>query len=190
MERTLELEIINSLKVFRREKVLLYPTDTVWGIGCDATNEKAVSKIYQIKEREESKSLIILVDSVAMLQQYVEEIPQVVFELIEKTQQPTTIIYQNPVSLAKNIIAKDNTVAIRVVQEGFCHELISQFEKPIVSTSANISGEDTPKSFSEISPAILERVDYVVDLYRDYKADKSSRILRIYNDGSVEVIRD
>jgi len=171
-------------------KAILYPTDTVWGIGCDATNEKAVSKIYEIKQREESKSLIVLVDSITMLRQYVEEIPQVVFDLIEKTQQPTTIIYQNPVGLAKNVIAKDNTVAIRVVKEGFCHELIGQFEKPIVSTSANISGEDTPKSFSEISPAILERVDYVVDLHQDHKVEKSSRILRIHKDGSVEVIRD
>ncbi|WNW02311.1 L-threonylcarbamoyladenylate synthase [Tenacibaculum sp. HL-MS23] len=179
-------KIINTLK---QGKTILYPTDTVWGLGCDATNEEAVKKIYQLKKREESKSLIILVDSIEMLRKYLDEIPEKAIEVLNSLEKPTTIIYKNPKNLAKNTIASDNTIAIRIPQDGFCLELIKEFGKPIVSTSANISGEPTPKSFSEISKAILQSVDYVVDLHGDKITEKSSTILKIEGD-YVIVIRE
>lgn len=169
---------------------ILYPTDTVWGIGCDATNEEAVSKIYQLKKREESKSLIILVDSLEMLRNYVAEIPKKVFEILENAERPTTVIYKNPKGLAKNVVAKDNTIAIRIVQDQFCQRLIKEFGKPIVSTSANISGDDTPMSFKEIKPTILDAVDYVVNLHQEETSTQSSRIIKILGDETIEVLRD
>ena len=169
-------------------RLILYPTDTVWGLGCDATSKEAVSKIYELKNREESKSLVILVDSLKMLQKYVEVIPNEVLILLEKTLSPTTIIYSNPNSLAENTIASDRTIAIRIPNHEFCQSLIKKFGKPIVSTSANISGKPTPTSFSEISQPILEGVDYVVNLEREKITDKSSTILKLVGD-KVEVIR-
>ncbi len=179
-------EIVNELK---EGKTILYPTDTVWGIGCDATNEDAVKKIYKLKNREESKSLIILVASIDMLKEYVTNISEKAIDIIKKAKKPTTIIYQNPKNLAKNTIASDNTIAIRIPQDDFCLQLIKKIGKPIVSTSANISGEPTPKSFSEISKAILNNVDYVVDLHQDKTTEKSSTILKI-DDDFVTVIRE
>ena len=172
------------------KEVFLYPTDTVWGIGCDATSEEAVNKVFKIKKRSESKSLIILVDSIEMLKEYITHIPQKALDVLNEAVRPTTIIYNNPKGLAKNVVASNNTVAIRIVNQKFCQKLLKQFGKPIVSTSANVSGEATPKSFSEISQAILDSVDYVVDLQHDSKNDKSSRILKINTDGTIEVIRD
>ena len=168
---------------------ILYPTDTVWGLGCDATNEAAVKKIYKLKNREESKSLIILVDSIEMLQNHVESIPEKALETLRTSVKPTTIIYNNPKRLASNAIASDNTIAIRIPKDEFCIQLIKEFGKPIVSTSANVSGEPTPKSFSEISEAILKNVDYVVDLHQEKIAEKSSTILKIEGD-DVIVIRE
>lgn len=183
-------EVLHTKQALLNKQVILYPTDTVWGIGCDATDNKAVEKIYQIKQREESKSLIILVDSFEMLSRFVKEIPDTAKEELSKAQRPTTIIYKNPIGLAKNCIASDNTIAIRIVQNDFCIQLIKEFDKPIVSTSANISGEPTPTSFSEISTSILDSVDYIVNLQRDKIATTSSRILRITDDHQVEVIRE
>ena len=173
-----------------KENSILYPTDTVWGLGCDATKEEAVEKIYKIKQRAESKSLIVLVNSIAMLKEYVSSVPKEALGIIENSTRPTTIVFPNPIGLAKNVIAQDNTVAIRVVKHEFCETLIQSFGKPIVSTSANISGEPTPKSFGEISQAILDSVDYVVDLHENSSSGKSSRILKLNIDGSIEVIRD
>ncbi|WP_139956130.1 L-threonylcarbamoyladenylate synthase [Flavicella sediminum] len=182
---------IETTNVFlENHKIILYPTDTVWGIGCDATNEEAVAKIYQLKNREETKSLIILVNSVEMLQEYVSYVPQKALEIIKLAKKPTTIIYENPKGLAKNTIASDNTIAIRIVKDEFCEQLIQKFGKPIVSTSANVSGEATPKSFSEISDAVLRNVDYIVNSQHDKMADKSSTILRIVNKDEIEVIRE
>jgi L-threonylcarbamoyladenylate synthase len=186
----LKEEVLHTKQALLNKQVILYPTDTVWGIGCDATDNKAVEKIYQIKQREESKSLIILVDSFEMLSRFVKEIPDTAKEELSKAQRPTTIIYKNPIGLAKNCIASDNTIAIRIVQNDFCIQLIKEFDKPIVSTSANISGEPTPTSFSEISTSILDSVDYIVNLQRDKIATTSSRILRITDDHQVEVIRE
>jgi len=183
-------ELQNSLDILFIGQTLLYPTDTVWGIGCDATNEVAVSKIFKIKKRNESKSLVILVDNFEMLEQYIEEIPEGVKTYLSESKSPTTVIYNNPKNLARNVIAKDHTVAIRIVQDEFCQKIIQQFGSPIVSTSANISGEPTPKSFSDISESILDSVDYIVDLHKKQITTKVSSIIKILNDGSIEVIRD
>jgi len=183
-------ELLRALACLKKGKTLLYPTDTVWGIGCDATDSKAVAEIFKIKQRDESKSLVILVDGIQMLKDYISNIPVGLNELLEGSQRPTSIIYQDPKGLASNVIAADNTVAIRMVQNDFCRELIRQFGKPIVSTSANISGRPTPGSFSEIEAPILEAVDYVVNLQRDAVNTTPSRILKLNADGEIVVIRD
>jgi L-threonylcarbamoyladenylate synthase len=180
-------EISRTLLVLHRKEIILYPTDTVWGIGCDATNLDAVSKIFQLKQREETKSLLVLVSSFSMLKKYVS-VSKKVSEILQKSNKPTTIIYQNPKGFATNIIAKDHTIAIRIVQDEFCRKLIKRFGKPIVSTSANISREEMPKSFSEISQPILNGVDYVVNLHREKTTNKSSTILRVVGN-NIEVIR-
>ena len=184
------MELKNSLKILQHDKLLLYPTDTVWGIGCDATSEIAVAKVFEIKQRSESKSLIILVDGTEMLQKYIPTISKDILRLLSKTTRPTTIIYNNPIGLAKNVVASDNTVAIRIAQNDFCKQLISKFGKPIVSTSANISGNPTPKSFKEIEPPILDSVDYIVNLHREVVNDKSSTILKVAENGDIIVLRE
>ncbi|MEN8766029.1 MAG: L-threonylcarbamoyladenylate synthase [Polaribacter sp.] len=166
---------------------ILYPTDTVWGIGCDATNFQAITKVYQLKKRSESKSLIVLVSSLSMLKKYVS-VPKSICELLKKSNQPTTIIYENPTGFAKNAIASDGTIAIRVVLDPFCRKLIKKFQKPIISTSANISGDETPKSFQEISQPILEGVDYIVNLHENRACTKPSTILKVVG-SKVQVLR-
>ena len=180
-----EISIANQF--FNKGKTILYPTDTVWGLGCDATNTKSVEKIYQLKNRVESKSLIVLVSSLHMLKKYVS-VPQKAIEILNNIIKPTTIIYQNPKGFAKNTIASDNTIAIRIIEDDFCRKLIKRFGRPIVSTSANISGEDTPKSFSEISTTILDSVDYIVNLQQYSMNTKSSTIIKIDGD-TIQVIR-
>lgn len=182
-------EINKALRTLNNKKILLYPTDTVWGIGCDATSESAVAKVFKIKQRAESKSLIILVDGIEMLKKYIPTISNKILDILNNTIKPTTIIYNNPIGLAKNVVASDNTVAIRIVQNEFCKLLISVFGKPIVSTSANISDMPTPKSFKEIDVAILDSVDYIVDLQREEINDKSSTILKIGDNDEFIVIR-
>lgn len=184
----MEQEVRNAVGELEEGNIIVYPTDTVWGIGCDATNAEAVQKIYQLKNREESKSLVILVSSLEMLKKYIPDVPQKALSLLEETKKPTTIIYKNPNGLAKNTIATDNSVAIRIPNHDFCQSLVTTFDKPIVSTSANISGNPTPKSFSEIDTPILVGADYVVNLEREKITDKSSTILRIVGD-EIEVIR-
>lgn len=186
---SIKVELTRTLYALKNKQTILYPTDTVWGIGCDATDEKAVQKVYQLKNREESKSLIILVDSIEMLQTYVELVPVKALDILKETKKPTTIIYSNPKGLAKNTIASDNTIAIRIPKNEFCLRLIKEFGKPIVSTSANISGDPTPKSFSEISAAIVNSVDCVVELEQQKVSESSSTILKIEED-SVIVIRE
>jgi len=182
-------KILNqSIEVLLNSQVILYPTDTVWGLGCDATNVDAVAKIFKLKNRVESKSLVVLVSSMEMLHTYVGTVPQKAIDIISKTKKPTTIIYSNPKGLADNAIALDNTIAIRIPTHNYCLEIINKLGKPIISTSANISGESTPKSFSEISLPILEGVDYVVNLEQDKITDKSSTILKLVGN-DIEVIR-
>lgn len=185
----LNSEIKNSLKVLENQQILLYPTDTVWGIGCDATDKEAVAKVFKIKKRSESKSLIILVDGIEMLKKYIPTISNNVIELLSKTENPTTIIYNNPIGLAKNVVAEDDTVAIRIPNNEFCKQLISAFGKPIVSTSANVSGYPTPNCYEEIDTAILDTVDYIVNLHREKINKQSSQIIKIDQSGGIVYIR-
>lgn len=168
---------------------MLYPTDTIWGIGCDATNETAVEKIFDIKNRPKEKSLIVLVDSVEMLKEYVTVTPEIA-SLLATFELPTTVIYSNPKGLAANVVNADNTVAIRIVNHDFCRQLIQQFGKPIVSTSANVSGEKNPVSFQDISEIIKNRVDFIVDEKYDTSVYKNpSKLIKINADSSIEYLR-
>lgn len=182
-------EIDKALEFFIQGKTVLYPTDTVWGLGCDATNAEAVQKIYKIKNREESKSLIVLVSHLEMLKTYIEKVPEQAILFLESQTKPTTIIYKNPRLLASNAIADDHTVGIRIVQNEFCQKLIQQFGKPIISTSANLSGSPTPMCFDEISPSVLDQVDYVVDLHRSSRSSQSSQIIKFNAAGHPEYLR-
>ena len=185
----LDEDIKDALSILKNGGVILYPTDTVWGIGCDATNPEAIERIYQLKQRSETKSLVCLVNDFNMLNQYVESVPEVAYDILKYADTPTTIIYDDPIRVAENIIAKDNSLAIRVVQDDFCKQLIRKFRKPIVSTSANISDQKTPMSFQEISSQILDGVDYIVNLHRTKKMSKPSTIIKLKNDGTVSIIR-
>ena len=188
---TIEIEVENALKVLKAGGTILYPTDTIWGIGCDATNARAVENIYKIKQRAESKSLIILVDSFEKIGQYVAKVPDITFDLVSGVEEPLTIVFANAKNLAKNVIAPDKSIAIRIVKNTFCQKLIQQFEKPIVSSSANISGEATPLYFNKIDKEIIRQVDYVVKVGQDnLKEVKPSKIIRINEDGSYEIIRN
>lgn len=182
-------EIKKTLEVLNNGGLILYPTDTVWGVGCDATNEEAIKKVYQLKQRDDSKALICLVSDTRMLQKYVYEIPDAAYDIVELADRPTTIIYDQPINVAKNLIAEDNTLAIRVASDEFCQKLIRQFKRPLISTSANISGKPTPKSFSEISKEILKGVDYVVNLHREKSNGAPSSIIKVGNDAIVKIIR-
>ena len=182
-------EIEKSINILKRGELLLYPTDTVWGIGCDATNSEAIEKIYTLKKRHESKALICLVSDFKMLNQYVEEVPEVAYDILKYAHKPTTVIYDRPIRIAENLVASDDSLAIRVVQDEFCKKLIRKLRRPIISTSANISGAPTPATFQEISKDILEGVDYVVNLHRNKKAAKPSAIIKLSTDGTVRVIR-
>jgi L-threonylcarbamoyladenylate synthase len=160
-------EVHNAYEVIKNGGIILYPTDTVWGIGCDATNEEAVKKIFALKQRAESKSMIVLVNGERMMHQVFNEIPEVAWQILDYAEKPTTLILDKPKNVAKNLIAEDNSLAVRMVKELFCYKLMERMKKPLVSTSANISGMFTPKSFKEISPEIIKGVDYVVNLHHD-----------------------
>ncbi|MRH98902.1 threonylcarbamoyl-AMP synthase [Kriegella sp. EG-1] len=182
-------EINNTVEILKKGGLILYPTDTVWGIGCDATNEEAVNKVYELKRRNDTKALICLVANDFMLEKHITNVPEVAWDIIDIADKPTTIIFDNPKGIAKNLIATDNTLAIRIASDKFCQYLINKFKRPIVSTSANVSGFPTPKSFSEISDDILKGVDYVVNLNRDKKNGAPSSIIKLANDGTVKIIR-
>ena len=194
-------EIQKALEVLRRGGVILYPTDTVWGIGCDAINPEAVAKVYAIKNREDSKSLVLLASDMDMICRYVKEVPEMAIQLVEVNDKPMTIIYPGAVVgekgsaqsnhvLAYNVVAEDGTVGIRVPMMEFCQQLVSRFGRPIVSTSANISGQATPKKFSEISDDIKSAVDLTVDPTLERGATgKSSSIIKVGLDYSIEIIR-
>ena len=182
-------EINNCVAILNKGGLILYPTDTVWGIGCDATNEEAVQSVYDLKKRNDSKALICLVANDAMLERYISEVPILAYDIIDLSTKPTTIIYEKPKGVAKNLIAQDDTLAVRVASDKFCRYLINKFKKPLVSTSANISGEATPKNFYEISEVILKGVDYTVALHRDRKNREPSALIKLGNDASVKIIR-
>ena len=183
-------EIAKALAILKAGGIILYPTDTVWGLGCDATNSEAVAKIYALKNRADTKSMIILLDTENKLQSYVQEVPDVAYDLIEYSEKPLTIIYSGAKNLAENLISVDKTIGIRIPKHDFCQQLIQRFRKPIVSTSANISGEYTPTNFSEISQDIIDGVDYVVDLEQESREKKQpSTIMKLEADGKFVFIR-
>ena len=183
-------DIKAALDVLQKGGIILYPTDTIWGIGCDACNENAVKKVYEIKNREDSKSMLVLMENVAMLDRYINEVPEIAYDLIELTDKPLTIIYDGAKNLAKNLIAEDGSVGIRMTTEAFSSELIRRFKRPIVSTSANISGKPSAACFSEIDLKIIESVDYVVK-YRqdDFEKAEPSGIIKLGRGGEIKVIR-
>lgn len=184
-------EIKKTIEVLRSGGVILYPTDTVWGIGCDATNKEAVKRIFEIKKRVDTKAMLVLIDSPAKLQAYVEEVPDMAWDLIELTEKPLTIIYPEAKNLAENLIADDKSIGIRVTSEEFSRKLCSQFRKPIVSTSANVSGEPTPANFNQISESIKTAVDYVVN-YRQNEVSqpKPSSIIKLGIGNLIQIIRE
>jgi L-threonylcarbamoyladenylate synthase len=185
-----EREIETSLDVLRNGGIILYPTDTIWGIGCDATNEKAVKRIYEIKNREDSKSMIILVADERDVLQYVAAPDLAVFDFIEEQVRPTTVIFEHAVGLPDNLVAEDGSVAIRIVQDEFCRHLVKRLRKPIVSTSANTSGQASPKFFDEVSDEIKIAVDHVVQWRQDDNTPSlPSKIIKWNNDGTHSIIR-
>ena len=182
-------EVFNAYEVIKNGGIILYPTDTVWGIGCDATNPEAVAKIYQLKKRAETQSMICLMNGEKMMYNVFKEIPEVGWQILDLSENPTTLVLDNPRNVAPNLIAPDKTLGIRLVKEPFCFKLMERMKKPLVSTSANISGEPTPKSFKEISPEIIKGVDYVVNLQHEKIAGKPSTIIKLTSDAQVKVIR-
>ncbi|MBO5156079.1 MAG: threonylcarbamoyl-AMP synthase [Prevotella sp.] len=187
---TQQEDIKNAVEVLRKGGVILYPTDTVWGIGCDATNAEAVARVYKIKQRDDSKALICLVDSDGRLQRYVRQVPEVAWQLLDCADKPTTVILDGAVNLAENLIADDGSIALRITKENFSKELCYRFQKAIVSTSANISGEPTAQNYRDIAPEIIEAVDYVCFTRRqEHLPHKPSSIIKLGMGGEVEIIR-
>jgi len=183
-------DIEQALDVLRKGGIILYPTDTIWGIGCDATNAEAVDKVNKLKGRTQDKNLIILLENDNKLVSYVREIPDVAYELIEYTDEPLTIIYSGAKNLASNLIPKDGTIGIRIVKHDFCEELIRRFRKPIVSTSANFTNSPAPKTFNDIDQGIIEGVDYVVQYQQENQQENSaSTIIKLGPSGQFELIR-
>ena len=187
---TREEDIKQAVAVLRQGGVILYPTDTVWGIGCDATNAEAVKRVYDIKQRDDSKALICLVDSDARLQRYVRNVPDVAWQLIDCCDRPTTLILDGAVNLAPNLIADDGSIGIRITQESFSHELCYRFQKAIVSTSVNISGQPAAQNYRDIDPQIIEQVDYVCWSRRqEHQPHQPSSIIKLGQGGEVTIIR-
>ncbi len=183
-------DLKKALEVLRRGGVILYPTDTVWGLGCDATNPEAVKRIFDIKQREDAKSMLVLLENPNMLNSYVREVPEVAWQLIEVADKPMTIIYPGAKNLAPNLIAQDGSIGIRITSETFTEHMIQQFRRPVVSTSANLSGKPTPQNFDQIEDEIVSAVDYVVQYRQDdtRKAAPSS-IIKLGVGGEIQIIR-
>lgn len=183
-------DLRKACEVLERGGLILYPTDTIWGIGCDATNEDAVRRVYELKRRSDSKAMLVLLDSAAKLDRYVDEVPDIAWSLIEVADKPLTIIYSGAKNLAKNLIAEDGSLGIRITGETFSHKLCEQFRRPIVSTSANVSGEPSPSVFAEISDVIKAGVDYIVGYRQDDKqAARPSSIIKLEAGGVFKIIR-
>lgn len=184
-------DIQTAVEVLQRGGIILYPTDTIWGLGCDATRNDAVQKIYRIKQRHDEKSMLVLLDSQEKLHQYVYEVPEIAWNILEVTDKPLTIIYPDAINLAESLVAADGSVGIRIVQDEFCRRLIRRFGKPIVSTSANISGKPWPESFNTIDESVISMVDYVVTWrQQDAFTGKPSGIIKVGIHGEVKVIRE
>lgn len=184
-------DIKKACEVLMAGGVILYPTDTIWGIGCDATNEDAVKKVYELKKRRDNKALIVLLDNAVKLDYYINDVPEIAWDLIEVAHKPLTIVYDNARNLASNLIADDGSIGIRITQEKFSHNLCQRFRKAIVSTSANISGETSPRNFNEISEDIKLNVDYIVQYRQDETTNyNSSSIIKLGKSGEVKIIRE
>ncbi|MDR1981785.1 MAG: threonylcarbamoyl-AMP synthase [Tannerellaceae bacterium] len=183
-------EIKKTCDVLHAGGLILYPTDTIWGIGCDATNESAVQKVYELKQRVDNKAMLVLVDSVTRLSAYVDEVPDMAWELIELSEEPLTLIYPEGKNLAGSLLSEDGSIGIRVTKEMFSQKLCERFRKPLVSTSANISGEPSPANYSEISDEIKKGVDYIVNYRREEKKSaQPSHIIKIWRGGLFQLIR-
>ncbi|NER10749.1 L-threonylcarbamoyladenylate synthase [Muriicola jejuensis] len=189
-QEDLNAEIGTCLEVLRKGGLILYPSDTLWGIGCDATDEMAVKKLRALKGLPEGTPMVCLVGNDAMLERYVQQVPDLAWEIMDLATKPTTLVYDRPRGLAPGLIAGYQTIAIRVATDKFCRYLIGSFKKPVVSTCANLFGKPVPKSFEEIPEAILKGVDYVVNLQRDSRKATPSSIIKLGNDGTVKVIRE
>lgn len=185
-----EIDIKNAVEVLRKGGIILYPTDTIWGLGCDATNEAAVRRIYEIKQRSDSKALICLVDSADRMQRYFRNVPDVAWDIVDLATEPTTLILDGANGVVSSLLAEDGSLGIRVTHEEFSRQICYRFQKAIVSTSANVSGEPSPRNFSEIPDIIKEQVDYIVSFRRGEKAPaRPSRIIRLGIDGEVKILR-
>ncbi len=185
-----DIDIRNAVDVLRRGGVVLYPTDTVWGIGCDATNEEAVRRVFDIKRRADGKAMLCLVDSAARLQRYFRDVPDVAWDLIDYATEPLTLILSGASGVAPSLLAEDGSLGVRVTRDEFSRQMCYRLQRPIVSTSANVSGERCPAFFKEISPAIVEQMDYVVQFRRgDTTQHKPSHVVKLAPDGTVTIIR-
>lgn len=197
MELEIDEEISEALQVLKDGGIILYPTDTIWGIGCDATNKEAVEKVFQLKKRSDSKSLVTLASDMDMVCRYVKEVPEMAVQLAEITDKPLTIIYPEAITtpvgrgIAENVAAEDGSIAIRIPMNDFCLQLIKKFHRPIVSTSANISGEPSPASYEEINGEIISAVDWCADpIYEEGSTQKASSIIKVGISGEVKIIRE
>jgi L-threonylcarbamoyladenylate synthase len=187
---TFDEDIRESLITLRKGGIILYPTDTIWGLGCDPSNDAAINRIIKLKSRGENKSLIILADGLPMVERYVTEIPEIVYELAEVSDTPLTIIYPKGKNLAAAVYGDDDSIAIRICHDEFCRELISRFRKPVVSTSANLSGYPSPSNFSEIEKNLIDKVDYVVKYRQNDRSKRiASPVIKVNHDGTIKIIR-
>jgi len=184
-------EIRNALKVLNQGGTILYPTDTIWGLGCDATREESVARLYDLKQRKDNKSMLILLDSTDKLEEYITDVPEIALNILEIADKPLTIIFPGARNLAANLLAEDGSIGIRIIRDDFCGKLIHDFGKPLVSTSANISGMPWPASFKYIDKSLLKKVDYVVKWrQQEERRGKPSGIIKVGLHGEVQVIRE
>lgn len=184
------MDFSQALEVLQSGGTILYPTDTIWGIGCDATNPEAIQKIFDIKKREKNKSLIILVESEKRLQDLVD-VPEMAWQIIDLSEKPVTIVYENPKNLPKELLAQDGSVGIRIVKNDYCKKLISKLNRPLVSTSANLSGQKSPMKFSDISDEIKQSIDYIVEENHDKVSEYAgSSVIKVWNDNQIKILRE
>jgi len=187
---TIDEEINYSVSLLKKGKIILYPTDTIWGLGCDATNSKTIQRLFKLKGREKSKSMIVLLEDESKLIKYVKEVPPIAYDLIENSESPLTIVYPGAKNISKKLIADDGTIAIRIIKGMITSDIIKKLDRPLVSTSANLSGQPAPGTFSQISEELIQSADYVIEHYRgNTKTLKASTIIKLEPNGKFVVIR-